>query len=70
MKCTACARKKGLLDPQTNLKALFASDAADIIHHPFSPHCPTRIAGSAPPHNPSTSPKIVIIDESMMNDSQ
>lgn len=70
MKCTACARKKVTLEPQTNLKALFASNPVDLIHHPFSPVCPTRIATAAPPHNPSASPKIVIIEEGNMNLSQ
>lgn len=70
MKCTACARKKVALETQTNLKSLFAANMANIVHHLFSPNCPTRIAGSAPPHNPSVLPKIVVIEENLMNISQ
>lgn len=70
MKCTACARKKVKLEPQTNLKALFASNPVDFIHHPFSPDCPTRIAAnvSAPFNNGPS--KLVIIEEKKMNVSQ
>lgn len=70
MKCTACARKKVELEPQTNLKAFFASSTSCITHHPFSPSCPTRAAATAAPHNPSASPKIVIIADNNMNTTQ
>lgn len=70
MKCTACARSKVRLEPKTDLKAFFRSNNAAFNHHPFSPGCPTRIAASAPPRNPSGSPGIVIIEDNGMNIAQ
>lgn len=70
MKCTACARKKVRLEPQTNLKALFASNPTGFIHHPFSPGCPTRIAADAKPNNQDGASRLVIIEENNMNFSQ
>lgn len=67
MKCTACARKKVRLDLPTNPKAFLASNPVNIIHHPFSPKFPTRIAASAGPYNTNNLPETVIIESKDMN---
>ncbi|KAH9822194.1 hypothetical protein DFH28DRAFT_947898 [Melampsora americana] len=63
LKCTACARGKLKADPSTNLPRLFKENHADFLHHPFAPTCPMRIANQRPPHNHSSSPYIMVIDQ-------
>lgn len=42
--CTLCAREKKKLDPQVNLKGIFAANPTDSLHSPFDPNCAVKQA--------------------------
>lgn len=70
MKCIACARGKQKSDPSTNLVRLFKEDHHELLHHPFAPTCPVRIASQLPPYNPSSSPNINLVAQASASQSQ